>query len=129
MTRRTKQQGGDVGDDADERPGRLQPGEVRVDAGDEHVADAVEQRGDRQQDAVGAGCEAAGGEVGGEQQAEDDGEERHQVGRQRGGAPEGDERVGADRDERGHEHEPELGRATGGGDHGAALGRVVGGWS
>ena len=75
----------DVGGDADERPRRLQAGQVGVEAGDHHVAEAVEQRGERQQRAVGAAGETAGGEVGGDEQAEDDDEERHEVGRERGG--------------------------------------------
>ena len=52
------------------------PARSVVEPGDEHVAEAVEQRGEREQRAVGAGREAAGGEVGDEEQAEDDDEER-----------------------------------------------------
>ena len=62
-------------------PHRLEAGQVRVEAGDEHVADAVEQGGEGQQDAVGPGGQPAHGEVGAEQQAEDHGEERPDVGR------------------------------------------------
>ena len=58
-------QGGDVGADADQRPRGLQAGEpFGVEAGDHHVAEAVEQRGEREQHAVGAAGEAAGGDVG-----------------------------------------------------------------
>ena len=56
-----------------------QAGQVLVEPGDEHVADAVEQPGQRQQHAVGARRQLAHREVGGDEQAEHDGEERPDV--------------------------------------------------
>ena len=58
------EQRGDEHGDGDDAPRRLQPGEAVVEAGDHHVAEAVEERGERQQRRVGAGGEPAHGEVG-----------------------------------------------------------------
>ena len=57
-------------DDGDERPGGLQRGEAVAEASDHHVADAVQQDGQRQQRAVGAAGEQAGGDVRSHQQAQ-----------------------------------------------------------
>ena len=81
--------------DADERPGGLVGGQVLVDPGDEHVAEAVEQQRRRAAAPVGAAGQEAGGDVGDEQEADDDHEEREDVGREVGGAAEAGERVGA----------------------------------
>ena len=115
------EEGGDVGADGHQRPRRLQPGQVGVDAGDHHVAQPVEQRGQREQRAVRAGRERPGGQVGDEEQAEDDDEERRQVGRQRRGAAERGEDVGARRDDGGEDDQPELRRASDLRDHGAMV--------
>ena len=80
-----------------------------VETGDEHVAEAVEQAGDRQQDAVGLGRKPPHGDVGDGQQPHDHGQERSQVGREGGGAPERGERVRADDDDGAEHDEPELG--------------------
>ena len=79
------------------------PARCLVEAGDEDVADAVEQGGQRQQERVGVSGQPAGGEVGDQQQAEDDAEERHDVGRHGGGAAEAGQGVGGhgDHDGRG----------------------------
>ncbi len=68
--------------DADRGPQRLETGQVIVEPGDEHVADAVEQAGDRQQHAVGRRRQLAQGEVGHREEADDDrgGTERHWTG-------------------------------------------------
>ena len=60
------EQGGDVRADAERRPRRLQAGEAvgvaagLVEPGDEDVADAVEQRGEREQERVGAAAPGGG---------------------------------------------------------------------
>ena len=72
----------DEGGDAERRPERLEPGQVLVEAGDEHVADAVEEPGHREEHAVGVGRQLAGGDVGGGEQADDHPEERDDVRRQ-----------------------------------------------
>ena len=90
------------GADAERRPHRLQASQVGVEAGDEHVADAVQQAGEGEEDAVGVGGEASGGQVRHREQAHDDGQERHQVGGKTRGAAEGREHVAA-----GHDHRPE----------------------
>ena len=83
----------DVGADAEGGPHGLQAGKVPVEAGDEDVAQAVEQAGDREQDAVGLGRQPSRGDVGHRQQPDDHREERGQVGREGGRAPERGERV------------------------------------
>ena len=114
------EQGDDEGGDADGDPARLQAGQALrvglglVDADDEHVAEPVQQAGDRHERAVGVGGEAPDGEVGGQLQAR---------ARCRGTAPmlpgmvassgQAGEQVGADRDERAEHDEPELGVACG----------------
>ena len=61
-------QGGDEGADADGRPQRLVAGQVGVEPGDDHEADAVEEDGQTEQGAVGPGGEAADGQVGDQRQ-------------------------------------------------------------
>ena len=119
-------QRGCVGADGHERPGRLQAREVRVDPGDHHVAEAVQERGQREERAVGAGGEHAGHQVRGDQQGEDDDEERRQVGGERGRAAEGGERACFRRDDRGEHDEPELGGTANLGDHGVGAGGGAG---
>ena len=84
-----EQQRGDERPDRDEAPRRLQAGEALVEAGDHHVADAVQEDDERQQRAVGAAGEQTDGDVGGCDEPEDDREERDDPGR--------DDRVGAER--------------------------------
>ena len=107
---------GDEPGDGDDAPRRLQAGQAVVEAGDHHVADAVEQGGERQQRAVGAGRQPAHGEVGEHEQPEQEGEERDDAGRDHGELAERGQRVGAGRDEPGHHDERQLGRAPGAGD-------------
>ena len=105
-------------DDGDDAPRRLQPGEAIVEAGDHHVADAVEQGGEGEHRRVGAAGEPAHGEVGDDEHAEQHGEERDDAGGDDGELAERGERVGAGRDQRGHHDERQLRRATGAHDAG-----------
>ena len=87
------------------------PASAIVEPGDDHVAEAVEQRDERQQRAVGALRQQAGGEVGDEQQAEHDDEERHEDRRDLGVLAERGQRVRGAGDRRGHDDKAELGAA------------------
>ena len=96
----------------DDAPRRLQPGEPVVEAGDHHVADAVEQRGERA-----AACRRrrgrAGGRRCGRQRAGRAGwrRRRHDPRRDLGVRAQRGERVGGAGDQRGHHHQGELGVA------------------
>ena len=57
----------------------LQAGQVLVEAGDEHVAQPVEQDGQREEGAVGPGRQLPHGEVRGEEQGQEQAEERPDV--------------------------------------------------
>ena len=92
--------------DADRHPRRLQPGQVlrlrpgRVEADDEHVAEPVQQPGDRQERAVGVRREPPDGDVRGELEPQHHGQEGTDVGRDGGVLGQGGQDVGADGDER-----------------------------
>ena len=107
-----EQQGGDEGGDRRGGPDRLQPGLGGRKAGDEHVADAVEQAGRRQQDGVGVGGQPAHGQMGDEQQGEDDAEEGSDVGGQVAGLAEAGQGVEAAGEQDGQHDQPELGPAA-----------------
>ena len=76
------QQRQDVEADAERGPRRLRLGLDRVPARDHHVADAVEQRGERQDRRRWSRDEPAVGHVRDERQPEDDAEERADVRRE-----------------------------------------------
>jgi hypothetical protein len=84
---------------------------VAVDSRDDDEPDAVEQRRQRQERAVGPGRERAHGEVREHIQADQHGQEEPEVGGKRGSLGQRDEDVAADRDDDGEEPEPELGVA------------------
>ena len=73
------------------------PACVAVEPGDHHVAEPVEQPGDRQQDRVGAWGEDAQRDVADDEQTEHDDEERAEVDRQRRRLAEAGQDVRADR--------------------------------
>ena len=89
----------------DRDPRRLEAGEALgvgpslVEPDDEHVPEAVEQTGDRQERAVGVRREPADRDVGGELQPEHHREEGPDVGGDRGVLGERGEEVGTDGDE------------------------------
>ena len=85
---------------------------VAVDTGDDDEPDAVQERGQRQQRAVGARCEPAHREVRDHVQADQHGQEEPDVGRKRRALRQSDEDVAAHRDDDGEEPEAELGVAT-----------------
>ena len=121
-------EGGDEGADADHRPHRLEAGQVGPQAGDEHVADAVEQPGQGQEEGVGAGGQPAHGQVGRHQQPQDDQQEGDEVGGQRRAAAEGGEHVGPAGDHPGQHQQPQLGRPADG-DHRVSLHQEGGSWT
>ena len=104
--------------DADCHPSRLQLGQVlrlrpgRVEADDEHVAEPVQQPGDRQKRAVGVRREPPDGDVRGELEPQHHGQEGADVGRNGGVLGQGGQDVGADGDERSKDDESELGVAA-----------------
>ena len=85
---------------------------VAVDARDDDEPDAVEQRRQRQERAVGPRSEGTHGEVRDHVEADQHGEEEPEVGRKRRSLGECDEDVAADRDDDGEQPEPELGVAA-----------------
>ena len=76
-----RQQRDDIEDDPDGHPAGLGLGIGRVPAGDDDVADAVEQSGQGQDHGVGLGHQPAVGHVGDQGEPEQDPEERADVGR------------------------------------------------
>ena len=110
---------------ADHRPHGLEPGEVLVQPGDEHVADAVEKPGDREQHAVGVWGQPPSGDMGRGQQAENDREEWHDVGRQRCCLAETGEGVAAHGHQCGQNDEAEFGAPPAGGARDRHQGVVV----
>ena len=107
----------DEGGDAERRPHRLQAGKLVVEAGDEYVAEAVEQGDQRQQRAVGVRRQPPGGDVGDHQQPDDHAEEGADVGGQGGGVAQTGQQVGAHGEDGGQDHQAELGVAPGDADH------------
>ena len=83
-----------------------------IEPGDHHVAEPVEQRGQRQQHAVGLGGQAPGRDVGRAQEEGDDADERQLVGRQRRGAAQAGQRVGARGEDDREDDQPQLGVAA-----------------
>ncbi len=117
-----QRQGGHERSDPGGRPHRLEAGFVGGEAGNEDIADPVEQPGRRQQDRIGVRRQPAHGQVGGQEQAEDDHQERPHVGGQVAGLAqtgEGVETPGEDHDQ---EYQAELGPPTS-----RSAGHVVGG--
>ena len=86
----------------DQAPRGLQAGEALVEPGDHHVADAVQERDEREQRAVGAAGEQPHGDVGGADESEDDREERDDPGRDHGVGAERGDHVGDAGDHPGH---------------------------
>ena len=105
-------EGGAEGADRDQRPERLQPGELLVEAGDHHESDAVEQEGEWEQGGVGAASQLADGEVGGGDQEQDESEERSHPGGDHRVRPERGEGVGHADDGGGHHDQGELGLSS-----------------
>ena len=89
-----------------------------IDAGDEHIANPVQHRSQRQQDRVGAAREEAVGEMRGQEQAKDQREEWPDIGGQRGVPAEVHQRVGRHRDDCGQHDKRELGAASSSANHG-----------
>src|SRR2546429_375245 len=83
-----------------------QPRQLGVQPGDEHIADAVEEPGQREQDRIGVGRVPAKGDVGQAEEADDDSEERPDVGWQRCRLAEAGQRVRRDHEHSHQEHEP-----------------------
>ena len=110
-------QGEHVGGHPAGRPGRLQRGVVggraQVDPQDHHVAEAVEQEGDGQDDRVGVGHEDAVGDVGHRPEPQHGQQEGHHVGGHLGGVAEDHQGVGGHDDHRGRHQQPELGAPAG----------------
>ena len=71
-----QEQRGDERADGDDAPRRLEAGEPVVEAGDHHEADAVQERGQGEQRAVGAPGDEAHDDVGAHQQPEQDARRR-----------------------------------------------------
>jgi hypothetical protein len=110
-----EEQHGDEQADGDERPRGLQAGATVRQSHDHHVTEAMEDRGDRQHRRIGAAGEHAHGDVGHEQQPEQDPEERDDARRDLGVAAERGQHVGRAGDDPGHHDEAELGRSPLGG--------------
>ena len=96
-------------DDADRAPDRLDPREVAVEARDGHEPDAVQERGERQQRAVGARSEAPHRHVRDDIQRHDAAEQQPEIRRQRRPVGQREQDVPADRDDDGEEPETQLG--------------------
>jgi hypothetical protein len=94
---------------SDRRPHRLRRGLTARETGDEDVADAIEEPGDRQENRVGVGRPPAESEMSDEEQGEDQGEERADVGGQRAGLALTRQRVEAPDQDDVQEDQPELG--------------------
>ena len=101
------------------------PASAVVEPGDHHVAEAVQQRDERQQRAVGARGQHAVGEVGDDQQPEHCDQERHDDRRDLRVLAERRERVGDTGDGRGHHDQAELCATPGCGDRCRAHGPDV----
>jgi hypothetical protein len=101
--------------DRDEGPRGLQPGEAHAEAGDHHVADAVQQHCERQHRAVGAAGEQSVGHVCRQQQTQQRHEERDDARWNLRVGAERCERVGDGRDDGGHHHQAQFAVPTGGG--------------
>jgi hypothetical protein len=106
------QQGDDEGDDGDEAPGRLERGEFVVESGDHHEPDAVEQRCEREQGAVGTSGHETDDDMSAQQQAHEDRDEEHDSRGDLGIRAEGGDRVGGAGDQHSHHHEGQLRGAT-----------------
>ncbi len=111
-----EEQHGHERSDRDEAPDGLEAGEPVVEPGDHHVAEAVEEGGDRQQDGVGAAGEQANGDVGDHDEAEDHAQERHDAGGDDGVGAEGGRDVGGAGEQPGHDDQGQLGVASAPGD-------------
>ena len=93
---------------AERGPGGLAPGLAGIPAGDDDVADAVEQRGQRQDDRVGVGRQPAVGHVGDQGQSEDDPEEGADVVRDLRLLPERGNDVEGDHQQRSEEKQAQF---------------------
>ncbi len=106
------EQGRDEGDDGDETPRGLQAGELVVEPRDHHEPDAVQERREWKQCAVGAAGDEPHDDVGAQQQAQQDRDEEHDARWDLGVRAERGDRVGSAGDQGGHDHERQLGGAS-----------------